>query len=145
MPIREVTEPRTIVLHGLGTAHQPPKTYGEEFRELNGDLWRRIRANAIPNLGITYAVYDEGAVFAGVELASPGDAGDVLQRREITLRRYVEWKHRGPYAGLKDAYEKLQAGIDALGLRGVFPQIERYGHWTEDERNLETDIIISVQ
>ena len=62
----------------------------------------------------------------------------------VNLTKYAYWKHIGPYTELKDAYDGMNSELEKRILNSYYPFLEIYGHWTEDENKLETEIIFSL-
>ena len=136
---------KTLTLHGVWKAHDQNKTRGGEMMELLGQVWTDVRENKLANTGINHAVYDCGdIVFAGLELTSPETIKTILVKQEFTFTKYAYWKHIGPYSELANAYNKVHAEITDLGCTATCPSMEIYGHWTDDDSKLETEIFISV-
>jgi predicted transcriptional regulator YdeE len=131
----------------LAKTHDENKTRGEEMLELLGKVWAEVLEKQLANTGIDHAVYDCGdIVFAGLELTSPPDETRVgLVSKTFTFAKYAYWKHVGPYSGLADAYQTIQRQLADLGYTATCPSMEIYGHWTDDERRLETEIFLSVR
>jgi effector-binding domain-containing protein len=64
-----------------------------------------------------------------------------LEPKIINLSKYVYYKHVGPYSGIGEAGAKVKEELTCRGLQTGLPYIEIYGHWTEDETKLETELI----
>ncbi|QKJ29878.1 hypothetical protein HQ865_08955 [Mucilaginibacter mali] len=60
------------------------------------------------------------------------------------LKKYAYYKHIGPYSLLGQSSDNMRAEIQKLGLHSRLPYIEIYGHWTEDETKLETELIMAI-
>jgi hypothetical protein len=143
----QIIDSRLILkLSGLSKTHDPAKSYGDELIELLDVVWENVKSSGVLTTGINHAVYGEqGEIFAGVEITTPGAALNGLAAREIVLERYAYYKHVGPYAALADAHAQMAAEIRARSLVQSSPVIEIYGHWNEDPAKLETEIIYAVR
>jgi len=131
---------RTLI--GTAKKHDPNRCYGEEIRELMKPLWETVQAKGIKTKGINHVVYEaDGEVFAGVEPvdAVPADLG--LTKKDLQIGRHASWKHVGPYHLLGGIHQEIVRSLHEQGLKDGRPAVEIYGHWTEDESKLETEII----
>jgi effector-binding domain-containing protein len=135
----------TVELHGFsGTAVN--KNWMETGFALMNKMWAEVRATNLPNKGINVWVYEErDRMFAGVELAAASDIATALERKVVKLPKYVYYKHIGPYHQLKDVSAKVFAEVKERGLTVGLPYLEIYGHWTEDETKLETELLWSLK
>ncbi len=140
------TEPFQVVLYGASKHHEPPACYGDDIRTLLDRVWPVLKQHNIPNRGLNHVIYSQGdEVFAGVE-AEVADAQALgLEKREVQLDQYAYSKHIGPYRLLGSACTELREWIDSQGRRAALPLIERYGHWTDDESKLETELIQAIE
>lgn len=132
----------SVVLYGASRQHRAGTCYGDDIRALLDRVWPVIKRHQIANRGLNHVVYGPNDdVFAGVEadIADPAAVG--LERREVRLDRYAYTKHVGPYSLLPGACESLHKWIQSQGHRSIQPLIEKYGHWTNDETKLETELI----
>ena len=84
-------------------------------------------------------------MFTGVELEPTTVSIDGLEFREIIFAHYAYWKHVGPYAKLKDVHQSMERELSGTGLTLSYPRVEIYGHWTEDESALETEVLITLK
>ncbi|MGD9636026.1 MAG: hypothetical protein AB7G28_25430 [Pirellulales bacterium] len=135
-------EPFSVVLYGASRQHQQGTCYGDDIRALLDRVWPVIKQHQIANRGLNHVVYGpHDDVFAGVE-ADVADAAAVgLERREVRLDRYAYARHVGPYSLLPSACESLHQWIQSHGFHPVQPLVEKYGHWTDDQSQLETELI----
>ena len=114
-------------------------------KSLMDHLWHEVRTQKLPNKGINIWVYDEGKrLFTGVELTAPPPAGSALESRAITLPRYAYYKHIGPYTEMKSTYEAAREEFKRVGINARLPYVEIYGHWTDDQSKLETELLWSI-
>ena len=117
---------------------------GTAFR-LMDKMWKTVKTTALKNKGINTWVYEPNeSVFAGVELydAPPVDTG--LEHKIVKLVKYARYKHIGSYKLLQQAGQKMREELTRQGFGIALPYIEVYGHWTNDETKLETDLIMSL-
>ncbi len=142
MSVEWIETPFRRRLFGLAAAHDPAKSYGQELIGLLDTIWRTVREGGYATTGINHALYAQnGDLFAGVEPADDTVVLPGLLLREISIGRYAFYRHTGPYRGIGAAHERVIAEIRARGLAQAWPVIEVYGHWTEDEAKLVTDLI----
>lgn len=139
--IREET--LSFRLAGKSMKHVPGVAYGVEILRLLDGVWPVLRVRGTGHDGINRVLYDaDGVVFAGVVVSEPDDLG--LEVREVGVDRYACVKHTGPYSGLGTAYAAIEGVLREKGLRHGYPLMEVYGHWTQDEWKLETEVIFPL-
>jgi hypothetical protein len=144
MNIEIVEKPLCIKLYGV-SGPVADQNYGRTGQQLMGVLWKEIGARKLNHKGINLWVYEAlDMLFTGVELEEAPARESVLEPKEIQLSKYVYWKHVGPYAMLKKVHADLRDELKTRGLEPRFPFLEVYGHWTEDESKLETELFISL-
>ena len=118
---------------------------GTAFR-LMDKMWQIVKGKELKHKGINIWVYDQNEnVFAGVELYdSPGhDIG--IEHKVIELRKYAYYKHIGPYNFIKQVGQNMRDQLKNKGFETSLPYVEIYGHWTNDESNLETELLMSLK
>ena len=138
------TEPFSVSLYGASKCHEPSTCYGDDIRSLLDRVWPILRQNKIPNRGLNHVVYGPNDdVFAGVEadITDTEAATLGLEKRNVQIGQYAYWKHIGPYQLLGNTCAELRKWVDSTGRRAVCPLIEVYGHWSDDESKLETELI----
>ena len=122
------------------------KDYAGTAFALMDKMWQTVKANNLKNKGLNIWVYEQNEqVFAGVELEEIPTAATGLEQKIITLTKYAYYKHVGPYNLIK---QKGQIMIDELKKKGFetdLPYIEIYGHWTNDETKLETELLMALK
>ena len=118
---------------------------GTAFR-LMDRMWQIVKSNNLKNKGLNIWVYEQDQrVFAGVELIdNPGQVTG-LEQKSITLLKYAHFKHIGPYNLIKQAGQNMTDELKKNGYETILPYIEIYGHWTNDETKLETDLLMSLK
>jgi effector-binding domain-containing protein len=84
-------------------------------------------------------------VFAGVELNEVPTQDTGLEQKNITLLKYAYYKHIGPYHLIKQSGQNMTDELSRKGFETTLPYIEIYGHWTNDESKLETELLMSLK
>lgn len=132
-------------LHGF-TGSALNKDYAGTAFKLMDRMWKIVRDHGLKNKGLNTWVYGPGEiVFAGVELTETPSPDTGLEHKRITLERYACFKHIGPYALIKESGQKMRDELKQMGLETVLPYIEIYGHWTNDETKLETELLMGLK
>ena len=92
-------------------------------------------------------VYEPGdKVFAGVELENLGNGMfHGLEEKKIYLDRFALYKYIGPYNLIRQVGQNMKAELAGHGFEVKLPYIEIYGHWTNDESKLETDLLMCLK
>ena len=141
MPVSIINTPFTLDLYGFsGVAVN--RNWKETGFGLMNNMWAQVKSKSLKNKGLNVWVYGENdSLFAGVELESapPDDTG--LELKKVHLARYAYYKHIGPYHLMGEAHAKALHEIKQSGLNTCWPYIEIYGHWTDDESKLETEML----
>jgi len=133
------------MLGGASMQHDKEKSFGEEIRGLTNIVRSKIREKSIQQNGINVVVYDpDGTLFAGVEMSEADAATSGLASKNVKLSTYAYFKHIGAYSQLYDTYAKMSEELKRMGLKPTLPLVEIYGHWTDDESKLETEILHSL-
>ena len=145
MNVEIVVEPLTLVLYGV-SGHVEGKHYGVTGQRLMDVLWKEIGAKGLKHKGINHWVYEDGEMlFTGVELEGPVGSECELVRKEVIVPQYAYGKHIGPISELGAVYEGIYEALRSRGLQPCYPSIEIYGHWTEDESKMETEIVVAIE
>jgi hypothetical protein len=122
------------------------KDYAGTAFKLMDKMWQIVKTKELKNKGINIWVYEANEkVFAGVELYnSPGhDTG--LEHTIVTLPKYAYYKHIGQYSLIKQAGQNMRDELKNQGFETSFPYVEIYGHWTNDETKLETELLMALK
>ncbi len=131
--------------------------YGFSGVAVNGDytatafklmdkMWQTVKANGLKNQGKNIWVYEDNhSVFAGIELESTPQAGTILEHKSVRFTKYAYYKHIGPYNLIKQMGQAMNKEIKAKGYDVIFPYVEIYGHWTNDESKLETELLMCLK
>ena len=144
MNVEIITEPLTLDLYGFsGIAIN--KDYAGMAFKLMDKMWQVVKSNKLNNKGLNIWVYEPNEkVFAGVELNEVPDQGTGLEQKNINLLKYAYYKHIGPYHLIKQAGQSMTDELKRKGYEIILPYIEIYGHWTNDETKLETDLLMCL-
>jgi predicted transcriptional regulator YdeE len=145
MQIEIVTTPLHLHIHGFSGVAVNKDYVGMAFL-LMDKMWKIVKDKKLKNKGLNIWVYESGErVFAGVELDETltEDAG--LEEKDIRLSKYGAYKHVGPYNLIRQAGQAMTSELQKMGYKITQPYIEIYGHWTNDESKLETDLIVAIE
>ena len=117
---------------------------GKAF-QLMDKMWQVVKSNNLPNKGKNIWVYEDGhKVFAGVEMEITPQQ-KLLEHKTVSLQRHAYYKHIGSYKLIKQAGQNVIAELKNKGLEIISPYIEIYGHWTNDESKLETELFFCLK
>jgi hypothetical protein len=145
MNVEIINKNFTLDIYGFsGTAIN--KDYAGTAFKLMDKMWQAVKTNNLKNKGINIWVYEPNdKVFAGVELYdTPGDTIG-LEHKIIDLVKYAYYKHVGSYNLLKQVGQNMRNELTNGGFEIGFPYIEIYGHWTNDETKLETELLMNLK
>ena len=121
------------------------KNYAGTAFALMDKMWPVVKSQGLKHKGLNIWIYESNErVFAGVELEDPTIKDTGLEQKTILLTKYAYYKHIGPYNRLKQAGDNMQNELRSMGLKPRLPYIEIYGHWTNDETKLETELLMAV-
>jgi hypothetical protein len=122
------------------------KDYAGTAFKLMDKMWQTVKSNILKNNGLNIWVYeDEEKVFAGVELTEIPEHSTGLEKKTISLTRYAYYKHVVPYQLIKQAGQNMKAELKRNGFETAMPYIEIYGHWSNDETKLETELLMNLE
>jgi hypothetical protein len=122
------------------------KDYAGTTFQLMDKMWRTVKANNLINKGLNIWVYEPNEkIFAGVELYDSPNHDTGLEHKVVDLTNYAYYKHIGPYNLIKQAGQNMRDELASKGFETSFPYIEIYGHWTNDETKLETELLMSLK
>jgi effector-binding domain-containing protein len=145
MNLEIITKNLTLGIYGFsGTALN--KDYAGTAFALMDKMWQIVKANGLKNKGRNIWVYEQNEkVFAGVELDDSPKNNIGLEQKNITLIKYAYYKHVGPYNLIKQTGQKMANEIKSRGFETTLPYVEIYGHWTNDESKLETELLMCLK
>ena len=107
-------------------------------------MWKLVKSRGLKNKGKNIWIYEPNdMVFAGVELEEENNAQ--LENKSIHLIKYAYYKHVGPYQLIRESGQRMREELLNSGHQLDNPYIEIYGHWTADERMLETELILNLK
>ncbi len=122
------------------------KNYAGTAFKLMDKMWPIIKANGLKHKGLNIWVYEPNdKVFAGVELLDAPQNETGLELKIISIKKYAYYKHIGPYSQIKVAGDNMRRELESNGFKTTLPYIEIYGHWTNDESKLETELLMAVE
>jgi hypothetical protein len=141
MSVEIINTPYNLDIYGFSGIAAYKDYVGTVFA-LSGKMWQIVKSAGLKNKGINIWVYEPGdRVFAGVELEEPPPDDTGLEHKILTLTKYAYYKHVGPYNLIKEVGNAMQSEIKRKGFENASPYIEIYGHWTNDESKLETELL----
>ncbi len=145
MDIEIINKSLTLDIYGF-SGNAINKDYAGTAFRLMDKMWQTVKANGLKNKGLNIWVYEpDEKMFAGVELDNTPEHGTGLEQKSINLIKYACYKHIGPYNLLRQAGQNMRHELMNRGLETGFPYVEIYGHWTNDEAKLETELLISLK
>jgi len=145
MNIDIITTDLRLTMYGFsGTAVN--KDYVGKVFELMDKMWQAVKSNGLENKGKNIWVYEpDDKVFAGVEVDDTPQQDTGMEQKNIHLSKYAYYKHIGPYQLIKQSGEYMTGELKNRGFEIISPYIEIYGHWTNDESKLETELIMAIE
>src|SRR5450755_2248237 len=122
------------------------KDYAVTAFRLMDKMWHTVKSKNLKNKGLNIWVYEPNEiVFAGVELYDASNHDTELEHKVVNLIKYSYYKHVGPYNLLKQVGQNMREELKDKGFEISFPYIEIYGHWTNDETKLETELLMCLK
>jgi effector-binding domain-containing protein len=122
------------------------KDYAGTASKLMDKMWQIVKSNNLSNKGLNIWIYEpDEKVFAGVELEGSPKQNVGLELKKISLYNYAYFKHIGPYHQIKRSGQDMRDELKRRGLKVILPYIEIYGHWTNDETKLETELLMAIK
>ena len=145
MKVEIINKDLVIDIYGYsGTAIN--KDYAGMAFRLMDKMWQTIKAKELKHKGINIWVYEPNEkVFAGVELVDTPNQDTGMEHKTLLLSHYAYYKHIGPYSLIKQAGQNMRDYLKEKSLETCLPYIEIYGHWTNDESKLETELLMSLK
>lgn len=118
---------------------------GTAFK-LMDKMWQIVKSNGLENKGKNIWIYEQdNRVFAGAELEGIPKPDIILEHKNLIFTKYAYYKHIGPYNLIKQVGQTMKNEIKDKGFEITLPYIEIYGHWTNDESKLETELIMCLK
>lgn len=145
MNIEIINKNLSLDIYGFSGTATNKDYVGTAFR-LMDKMWQIVKANGLKNKGLNIWVYEPNEkVFAGVELDATPENNFGLEQKSINLLKYAYYKHIGPYNLIKQTGQNMTRELESKGFKTCLPYIEIYGHWTNDETKLETELLMSIE
>lgn len=145
MNLEIINEPLSLDIFGFSGIAINKDYAGTAFR-LMDKMWKAVKSNNLKNKGLNIWVYEnDEKVFAGVELTEIPNHNTGLEQKNITLLKYAYYKHIDPYNLIKQAGHNMRNELKSKGYEIILPYIEIYGHWTNDETRLETELLMALK
>ena len=145
MKIEIINKELSLIVAGFSGIAANGNYAGTAF-SLMDRVWPVIKSKGIKHKGLNIWIYEPGEkVFAGVELEDPSNSDPGLETKLVVLTRYAYYKHIGPYSLLKKTGDDMRAELRSMGLNPGLPYVEIYGHWTNDESKLETELLMALE
>ena len=135
--------PRTI---GAVHAHLPMREVPRTFRQYLDQVYAAGRAGSIHLDGQNVFLYrgapdrSDADVAFGVGVTAPFAAVGAVEPTPLPVGEVATTTHWGSYAGLGAAHDAVIQWCRAHGRRPAGTRWEVYGHWTDDETQLRTDV-----
>jgi predicted transcriptional regulator YdeE len=140
-----ITKNFTLGIYGF-SGKAVNKDYAGTAFKLMDKMWQTVKTKELKNKGINIWVYETNEqVFAGVELDNSSSHDTGLEHKVVNLANYAYYKHIGPYNLIKQAGQNIRDELKKQGFETSFPYVEIYGHWTNDETKLETELLMSLK
>ena len=145
----QIAEPRTIAaVH----ARLPIGSVSRTFRRYLDQVYAAARTGAVQLDGQNVFVYrdtadrpSEADVAFGVGATAPFPSVGAVEPTALPTGEVATAAHWGSYAELGAAHDAVKAWCRANGRRLSGTRWEVYGHWTEDEAQLRTDVFYLLE
>jgi effector-binding domain-containing protein len=100
-----------------------------------------LREAPVKSLGLNVVVYlGDWNVEIGVRVSGEFESDGEVVCTHTPAGRAATCAHFGAYQRMREAYDAIDAWCKEHGERVGWPTWEAYGHWTEDEAQLRTDV-----
>ena len=133
-------------------ARVPVGTVSNSFRRYLDQVYSAARAGAVhldgQNVFVYHALPDrptELDVAFGVGVTAPFATVDAVQPTQLPTGEVATTTHWGSYAKLGAAHAAVVEWCRAHGRQQTGASWEVYGHWTDDETRLRTDVFYLLQ
>ena len=145
----DVATPRTIAaVHARLPMRAVPVAFGRYLDQ----VYAAARDGSVRLDGQNVFVYraasdqpTEADVAFGVGVTAPFDTVGNVQPTSLPVGQVARTTHWGNYAGLGAAHHAVIEWCRERRLRVTGTRWEVYGHWTEDESNLRTDVFYLLE
>lgn len=149
LPDRYVVSQRIVAPRTIAAVHArvPMDAIPRTFRRYLDDVYAAARAGAVhldgQNVFVYHPVPDrptEMDVAFGVGVTAPFTAVGAVEPTPLPVGEVATTTHMGSYAKLRAAHGAVVEWCRTHGRRRAGPSWEAYGHWTDDEDSLRTDV-----
>lgn len=145
----EIAGPRTIAaVH----ARVPVGAVSRMFRQYLDQVYAAARAGSLQldgqNIFVYHCVPDRPAeldVAFGVGVTAPFVTVGAVEATSLPVGEVATATHWGNYAGLGGAHTAIDEWCRLHGRRRTGASWEVYGHWTDDEARLRTDVFYLLE
>jgi len=145
MNIEIITKVLELDVYGFSAIVSNGDYAGTAFK-LMDKMWQIVKSNSLGNKGKNIWVYDQdNRLFAGVELEEIPKPDIILEHKSLSIPKYAYYKHIGPYNLIKQAGQEMKKAIMDKGFEVALPYVEIYGHWTNDQSKLETELVMCLK
>jgi effector-binding domain-containing protein len=145
MNVEIINKNLRLVIYGFSGIALNKDYTGTAFK-LMDKMWKTVKSIGLKHKGLNIWVYEPNEkVFAGVELDDIHNDDTGLERKSIALMKYAYYKHIGPYNLLKQMGQNMTNELKKRGFETGYPYVEIYGHWTNDETKLETELLVHLK
>jgi effector-binding domain-containing protein len=145
MTIDIITKVFEVDVYGFAATAINGNYAGTAFK-LMDKMWQVVKLNKLENKGKNIWIYEQqDVVFAGVELESIPKPEIILAHKRLRFAKYAYYKHVGSYSLIKQIGQAMHNEIAKQGFEVMLPYIEIYGHWTNDESKLETELLMCLK
>jgi len=145
MNVEIINKPFILHIYGFSGVAVNKDYAGTAFK-LMDKMWQVVRSETLKNKGLNVWLYEAGEkVFAGVELNDIPNQDTRLEQKNLSFSKYAYYKHVGPYNLIKQMGQIMRNELKKKGFEACLPYIEIYGHWTNDETKLETELLMCLK
>jgi len=111
--------------------------------EACGTAWNLVRDAGLAKPGRLVALYLDGEMNleVGVEVEEPFSAYGELFPSSTPKGMVASATHIGPYDRLGETHDAIRQACEDQGQTFAGPSWEIYGHWTDDPRQLRTEVV----
>ena len=146
---QQIAAPRTIAaVHARVPLGAVPAVFGRYLDQ----VYAAARTGALHLDGQNVFVYNHTAdrpselnVAFGVGITAPFEAIGAVEPTPLPVGEVAATTHWGSYANLGAAHAAVIEWCRTRGRRRAGPSWEVYGHWTEDESRLRTDVFYLLE
>jgi effector-binding domain-containing protein len=134
------SERPTAVAKGRASFEDLPK----EIQRLIDVVYEGLKKAGVSRTGKNIVLYDDHSdemeIEVGVEVSEPIEANERVVPSVLPSGAVAKTLHTGSYADLHKAHRAIQDWCEDNDQKLAGPNWEIYGHWSDDESKLETDV-----